>query len=442
MFNEKMIPLISKMRKAKSSTAFVVALSIFTDMIVYGIIIPILPDILDSVGRNSDEAGFLLGSFAVGLFVFTPIFGVISDRYKTRKLPMLFGLLALASSTLLFALAQSYAVLIFARLAQGISSGATWTIGLAMIADIYPSDKVGVVMGSIMGANTLGFLLGPLIGGYLFKNVSRGAPFYFCAILALLDFFGRLFIIPVPLEDCSSPLLSEEHVNIENGEEAGDAVKNEEMPKKKNNLFTLKPTASLISVLVAICVVTACYSAMEPTLSVHLHNTFLIDEDTVGLMFTALAIPSVFVSSLFGWLGSKIGNKLTYGIGMLLMAINLPLIAVPGSIALEVVALVFLGITSSMALVPQMPDLMEIANEDGDRPYAQLYAIFNMAYSVGMIGGSFLGAAILKYSSFFWLMTFFGIFMLIFSIFFIGYGIKINRRKLNEHTSEEEPLIQ
>ncbi|CAB4434533.1 unnamed protein product [Rhizophagus irregularis] len=70
-----------------------------------------------------------------------------------------------------------------------------WTLSLAMLADRFGSGpKLGVVMGTVLSANTLGAIIGPLIGGLLYQYWGYVAPFFFCAILA---FFGFLPIIVV-----------------------------------------------------------------------------------------------------------------------------------------------------------------------------------------------------------------------------------------------------
>lgn len=183
----------------------VVALALFTDMIVYGVVIPVLPELLKTLGgdesTNAGDLGVLFGSYAFGLLVMAPVFGFLSDRYNTRRIPMLSGLLGLAIATVLFAFATNYWQLFLARLAQGISGGASWSIGFSMIADVYPAHELGHIMGAVLGANTLGFLLGPPLGGASYQLLGPRAPFFICASLAFLDFLARLMVIPPVLNE-------------------------------------------------------------------------------------------------------------------------------------------------------------------------------------------------------------------------------------------------
>lgn len=68
------------------------------------------------------------------------------------------------------------------------------TIGLGMLADVYPPDNLGVVMGIVMMANAIGFIMGPMVGAYFYEYHGYAAPFIFCAALAVVDFMCILFI--------------------------------------------------------------------------------------------------------------------------------------------------------------------------------------------------------------------------------------------------------
>ncbi|KAF9276716.1 hypothetical protein BGZ68_009827 [Mortierella alpina] len=104
------------------------------------------------------------------------------------------GMLGLAVATVGFSLASNYWVLILARIGQGSAGGASWTIGLGMLADVYPPNNLGTVMGATMMANSIGFMLGPVVGAYFYEYHGYNAPFIFCACLATLDFLCIVFL--------------------------------------------------------------------------------------------------------------------------------------------------------------------------------------------------------------------------------------------------------
>ncbi|KAG0367835.1 hypothetical protein BGZ54_003170 [Gamsiella multidivaricata] len=151
----------------------------------------------DVLTRTDDDDELEFGGSsdqAIGLLASTPVFAILSDKYQNRRIPMMVGMLGLAVATVGFSLASNYWVLIMARIGQGSAGGASWTIGLGMLADVYPPDNLGVVMGATMMANAIGFMLGPMVGAYFYEYHGYKAPFIFCAALAILDFLCILFI--------------------------------------------------------------------------------------------------------------------------------------------------------------------------------------------------------------------------------------------------------
>lgn len=135
-----MFDKFDQIRCSKGAVVFTVMVALFVDMVVYGIVIPTIPKtVTETLGLPSQYVGILFASFAVGLLIVTPVAGYLSDKYHNRQVPMLVGLLGLTLATLLFgkiskynlillAFADSYAMLLVARIGQGISSGISWTM--------------------------------------------------------------------------------------------------------------------------------------------------------------------------------------------------------------------------------------------------------------------------------------------------------------------------
>lgn len=114
-----LLQLWSRARSSRTAVIVVVALALFTDMILYDVIVPILPAILRRVDQDESLMGLLLGVYAAGLLLFTPVFGVWSDRSGSRRTPMLLGQLGLGLSTLLFIYSRNIVLLMIARFLQG-----------------------------------------------------------------------------------------------------------------------------------------------------------------------------------------------------------------------------------------------------------------------------------------------------------------------------------
>ena len=141
----------------RSNTFFIiatVAVGLFTDLFLYGLIVPVLPFLLrDRVGIPISDAqphvDGLLSAYAGASVLFSPIAGVIADRTVSRQLPFMCGLSALLLATLLLYLGQTEPILIFARVLQGISAAVVWTIGLALCLDTVGPENLGKTIGSV-----------------------------------------------------------------------------------------------------------------------------------------------------------------------------------------------------------------------------------------------------------------------------------------------------
>lgn len=141
----------------RSNTFFIVctvAIAMFTDLFLYGLVVPILPFLLKQrihIPRNQTQSkvSILLAVYAVASVIFSPIAGVIADKVPARQLPFLVGLVAMLTSTIIFALGHSMAVLIVGRIFQGISAATVWTVGLALVIDTVGPDNLGKTIGSV-----------------------------------------------------------------------------------------------------------------------------------------------------------------------------------------------------------------------------------------------------------------------------------------------------
>ena len=120
--------------------------ALFTDMLVHGLAVPVLPRLPAVVGAGSAATGVLFASYAAAMIIATLFAGRVVDRHGPRT-PLLIGLGGLAAATLLFATGGPYWLLMVARLAQGIAGGMSWVAALCLIAATTPMEKRGQSMG-------------------------------------------------------------------------------------------------------------------------------------------------------------------------------------------------------------------------------------------------------------------------------------------------------
>jgi len=151
----------------RSNTYFIVAtvaIGLFTDLFLYGLVVPILPFMLrERVGLPSDQVqshvSGLLAAYAGASVICSPLAGLLADRLSTRQAPFLLGLTALLGATILLFLGESVAVLALARVLQGISAAFVWTIGLALCLETVGPENLGKTIGSVRHAGHLEWLV-------------------------------------------------------------------------------------------------------------------------------------------------------------------------------------------------------------------------------------------------------------------------------------------
>lgn len=184
----------------RNSMLFVLA-TVCIDSIGFGIIIPVLPDLVREVS-NTDYSGaalwggYLSFSYAVMQFCCGPMIGNLSDRFGRRSV-LLLSLAVMAVDYLIMALAPSLIVLFVGRIIAGIAA-ATHSTANAFVADISAKQDRAKNFGLIGAAFGLGFILGPVIGGLVGEWGTR-APFYAAAALASLNFVYGYFVLPETL---------------------------------------------------------------------------------------------------------------------------------------------------------------------------------------------------------------------------------------------------
>ncbi len=169
-------------RGAGKSPLLFIFLVVFIDLLGFGIVIPLLPVYSKAYGASELQLGLIFAAFSGMQFVFAPLWGRWSDRIG-RKPILVGGLIGTAGSYVLFAHADSLALLLASRLLAGFF-GANISTAQAYIADVTTPENRAKGMGLIGAAFGLGFTLGPFIGGEL-TRISPHAPGWFAAGFSL-----------------------------------------------------------------------------------------------------------------------------------------------------------------------------------------------------------------------------------------------------------------
>ncbi len=190
------------MAENKKAAIGFIFITLLIDVIGFGIIIPVMPSLIEQLGHASISqaskiGGWLLLSFAATQFVFSPMVGNLSDRFGRRPV-LLASLFAFSIDYLILAFAPTLGWLFAGRIIAGIT-GASFTTASAYIADISTNEDRAKNFGMIGAAFGLGFVIGPMIGGLL-GHFGPRVPFMVAAALCMLNFLYGLFILPESLK--------------------------------------------------------------------------------------------------------------------------------------------------------------------------------------------------------------------------------------------------
>jgi len=342
----------------------VVSVALFTDTLLYYLLVPLLPIYSKDFGFSQMQLGVLFGSYSAALFLGTLPIGRLGDRLGRRP-AMLWGLLGLGGTTLLFAFSRSFGLLLVARILQGLSATATWTSGMALMADHWPSEHRGKAMSTCFACANLGVLLGPPIAGYLAEHFGLRAPFLLAGGLAILDALVRAFLLEDVPKQPSAPL------------HYGALLKNR----------TVRLFAGAMALGAGI------WATLESTLPLYFDRALGWSPSAIGLCFAVAALGHTLTSPLAGGLSDRYGRRRVLRTGLVLtcLLVSLPVFFRTPWVILGSMA--GLGLASSLVMSPVSPAVTEAVEGMGSTSYATVFGLLNLAFALGMMIGPLLGSA-------------------------------------------------
>jgi DHA1 family tetracycline resistance protein-like MFS transporter len=186
---------------AKKNALVFIFITLLLDVTGLGIIIPVLPTLIteltgEGLSKASQYGGWLMFSYAIMQFIFSPILGGLSDKFGRRPI-ILFALFGFGLDYILMALSPTITWLFVGRIIAGIT-GASFTAATAYIADVSTPEKRSQNFGLLGAAFGLGFIIGPVVGGLLGQFGPR-IPFFAAAGLTFLNWLYGYFVLPESL---------------------------------------------------------------------------------------------------------------------------------------------------------------------------------------------------------------------------------------------------
>ncbi|MEI8291194.1 MAG: MFS transporter [Verrucomicrobiota bacterium] len=202
----------------RKPSMLVVFLTVFIDLIGFGIVVPLVPMYSRHYGASGWLIGTIIASFSAMQFIFSPIWGKLSDRHGRRPI-LLISTAGAALSYVLFAVGSGFenhslalGALLVSRIFAG-ACGGNITVAQAYIADITPPENRSKRMGLIGMAFGLGFIFGPAIGGIAYKMGGATAPGWAAAALCAANFLLAFFILVESLKPGSGHANNRPHLD-------------------------------------------------------------------------------------------------------------------------------------------------------------------------------------------------------------------------------------
>ncbi len=311
----------------RRSPLLVVYLTVFVDLLAFGIILPILPYYAQSFGATGVWVGALLTAYSAAQFVSAPLLGRLSDRVGRRPI-LLASLAGSALSLALTGLAHTLALLLIGRLLAGLFGGSIAT-AQAYIADVTEPARRARYMGLLGAAIGLGFVFGPGLGAGLSHLGFGAAAFVAAGIAAANSLFGLFALVE------SRP--------------AGRTPSERVWPTPARLAAALARPA-LGRILGATFLTTFAFVGMETTFALLGKLRFGLNAGGLGLVFTYVGLIAALVQGgLIGRLSARYGERSLAATGAGIMGAALVCIAVAASLGMALVALGALALGQGLA---------------------------------------------------------------------------------------------
>ncbi len=354
--------------KAKSPLGLIF-LTLFIDMVGFGIVIPVLPLYAEGsrIGATPAQLSWIVGIYSLFQLVCAPLFGKWSDRIG-RKPVLVVSIIGTAVGFVVLGAANTVWMLILGRIIDGASGGNIAT-AMACIADVTTKENRSRNMGLVGAAFGLGFMIGPAIGGILSKHFGLATPFYFAAGLALLNALLVWLRLPETLT-AESRARAQERATI-------------------GEVFHGGRTGMIAAILASQLAAVTGFSIMTALFALYCEKRFNYDAAQVGYILAYVGLLGViFQGGLLRRLLKKPIEKQLAVIGAAILALSMA--ALPFTHTLGILLLVCFGISLGNSFVT--PTLNGLASRTTDAHcQGRLLGLMQSAGSLGRFLGPMIG---------------------------------------------------
>lgn len=351
----------------------VLFLTVFVDLLGFGIVLPLLPRYARMFDASPGAIGILLASFSAMQFLFAPVWGRLSDRYGRRPMIML-GLFGSVGSYLLFAVADTYLLLLVSRILAGVFAA---TIGTAQayIADVTGHHDRGKEMALIGAAFGIGFTLGPAIGWLTWEFFGMAGPGYTAAAFSAVAFLLAWKKLPEP----------ERHVTGAR-------------PPRFAGLKHVLASPAILLVIALQVVAVFCFANFEGTLALVTKDKWNYGIRGNGLLFTYVGFCLLLSQGiLVRRLMPRVGERRFARLGCLLLGLGLLGIAAGGTGLAWVLLVLAVAVVGFSMISPSLSSLL--SRETPAEIQGEVMGIGQSGLSLARIFGPWVGNVLLGIST-------------------------------------------
>ena len=367
---------IREEEKFFTTPLIIIFTTVFIDLIGFGMVIPILPYYANTSPFNATprEIGFLVASYSLMQFFFSPVLGRLSDRYGRRPI-LFFSLIGSAAGYFVIGFANTLLLVFLGRIIGGITGG-NISAAQAYIADVTSKQNRAKGMGLFGAAFGLGFILGPAIAGVLSKYGVH-VPFFFAAALSFANGIALYFILPESLKP---------------------GVRNV-IPARKSRILALFASLrhrEFREINIVYFLLVTSFSIMTYAFVLYTAYRYEFTPEENGYLFAYIGVVSIIGQGfLFGRLVNKFGESPLVVIGCLLMVVSLFAVPLVGPMSGGLVGLLIGTATLSFGNALASPGLTSLASKTADereqgRTLGIMQSGASLARAIGPIMGGFL----------------------------------------------------
>lgn len=335
---------------------------IFIDVAFFAAIAPLLPGYVDDLGLTKAEAGFLSAAYAAGTLLGALPAGLVASRMGPRR-TVIFGLLLLGCTSVVFGFANQIGLLDGTRFVQGVAGALIWAGALTWLIAVAAPEKRGEVVGTALGTAVAGALLGPALGAVA---GSVGTEPVFSSVLLIT---ALLAIAAARMPEAPAPA--------------------------EQNLGEVGRTLFSRPILEAAAYVAApslMFGAIEVLVPLRI-DSYGGSHGLIAAGFIAGAGLEAMLAPVSGRLSDRVGRRTPYVYGLTICALAMTALSLVGTLGGVIAALIFASLGAGLCFAPGLTQISDVAAVSNlHQGYAA--GVSNMAWASGQVIGGIGGGVV------------------------------------------------